>query len=102
MFFGLRKTSDSMVMSLYEYPTVARTWELRFTQPQEDLAIDTDVMYVPWYPVVAIATDIAMNERGEEIGEPGTTVAQRAALHIDNSIAQDSRDQEHKYTFYPN
>lgn len=101
MFFGLEKSNNTILVQLFETPSVVRNWQLMWTLPQDDLFNDTDVMLVPWYPVVAIATDIAMGERGEEIGEPGNTVAQRANLHIDNAIALDARDQPHLTTFFP-
>lgn len=101
MFFGLEHFANTVLVQLFETPLVVRNWQLMFTLPQEDLVNDNDIMLVPWYPVVAIATDIALGERGEEIGEPGNSVAQRANLHIDNAIALDSRDQPHLTTFYP-
>lgn len=101
MFFGLNKTADSVHVELYETPTATRNWTFLWTAPQEDLFNDTDTMFVPWYPVVAIATDIAMNERGEEIGEPGNSLQMRANTHIDNAIGLDSREQPHLTTFFP-
>lgn len=101
IFFGIDHTSNNTHVELLETPLVARDWIIHWTLPQEDLFNDTDAMYVPWYPVVAIATDIALGERGEEIGEPGNTSAQRANLHIDNAIALDSREQPHLTTFFP-
>lgn len=100
MFFGLIHQGGTVTVELFEYPIAVRNWQFCWTLPQPDLVADSDYMLVPWYPVTSIATDIAMNERGEEVGEPGETVAQRAILHISNAIALDGRDQEHKETFY--
>jgi len=99
MFFGTAKQGDTIAVELFEYPIAVRNWQFCWTLPQEDLVNDIDYMLIPHYPVVAIATDIAMAERGEEIGEPGNNVTARAALHIDNAIALDARDQQHKQTF---
>lgn len=99
LFFGLDKVGRSIVVTLFETPIQVRNWRMEWCLPQEDLANDSDTMLVPWYPVTAIALDIAMNERGEEVGEPGETVMMRAQTHIDNAVSQDSRNQPHKYTF---
>jgi hypothetical protein len=100
VFFGLERINRTLIVRLYETPAVStRTWNLMFTQPQEELVLDTDPIYVPWMPVVQIATDIAMNERGEEIGEPGTTLEERVHTHIANAISMDAVEQPHKGTF---
>ena len=46
----------------------AYAMEARFVVPQDELVNDTDVLIVPWRPVVSLATSLAMQERGEELG----------------------------------
>ena len=46
----------------------AYTMEARFVVPQVELVNDTDTMIIPWRPVVSLATSLAMQERGEELG----------------------------------
>lgn len=101
MFFGLKRQDQTIGVNLFETPTVSRNWIFWWTLPQIELAGDSDTMLIPWRPVTAMVIDRAMNERGEEIGEPGTTLAQRAQVHIDNAIGSDSREQPHLTTFFP-
>lgn len=103
IIFGLRKTpTDGMLVELFETPTATRTWTIYFTDPQDDLSDNADILLTPYAPIVQIALDYALNERGEEIGEPGTTVQQRAQMHIANAIALDSLEQDDKTTWSPN
>lgn len=99
--FGTYKTAGGMGIGLYEVPTAPRTWTLFFIQPQEDLSSESDILTIPYTPVILIALDMALNERGEEIGEPGTTVQQRAYTHVANAVGIDAMNQPHLTTFYP-
>ena len=103
--FGLIRynngVTDGILLRMWESPTQARNWRFYFTNPQDDLVNDGDTVLVPWMPIVAIATDIALNERGEELGEPGTTIDQRVRTHIVNAIGVDAQFQEYKSDFIP-
>lgn len=101
IFFAIRKLPGGVSIFLLETPTATRTWTLYFIDPSDDLSADSDVLSIPYAPVVQIALDYALNERGEEIGEPGTTVQQKAFTHIANAVAIDAQEQTHKTTFYP-
>jgi hypothetical protein len=101
--FSIRKSPiGGVAIDLVEYPTISRTWAFLFTYPQDDLVNNLDQMFVPSAPVVQIALDYALNERGEEVGEPGNTVSQKAQIHIANAIALDSLEQDDKTTWSPN
>lgn len=103
IMFGVRKSpTDGVLIELMETPTASRSWRIYFIDPQDDLVNDSDVLLVPSAPVIQITLDYALNERGEETGEPGTTVEQRAILHIANAIALDSLEQDDKTTWSPN
>lgn len=103
IIFGLTKNpTDGVKVELMETPTGSRTWKMYFTNPQDDLSSDSDVLLVPSPPVIQIALDYALNERGEEVGEPGTTVEQRAQMHISNAIALDAIEQDDLTTWAPN
>jgi hypothetical protein len=99
--FGVTKTAGGILLSTLEIPTDVRLWTLYFCDPQDDLSVDTDELRIPYAPIVMIALDYALNERGEEIGEPGTTVERKALTHIANATAIDAQEQAHKTTFYP-
>lgn len=100
IYFATTKLAGGVGIRLFETPTTSRSWALYFVVPQDDLALDADILSVPYSPVIHIALDNALNERGEEIGEPGTTVSERAHMHIANAIAIDAQDQN-RTTFYP-
>ncbi|MDE2097354.1 MAG: hypothetical protein KGL39_08935, partial [Patescibacteria group bacterium] len=105
IYFGLEKynngTNTGIQAILWETPTTVRTWNLYFCNPQADLVNDTDVMYVPWEPVEKIALSIALNERGEELGEPGTTIEDRIQQHLSEAIGNDSTEQDQNTCFWP-
>lgn len=101
IYFGVTKTAGGVSISLFETPTESRTWSLYFVRPQDELSADADVLSVPYAPVVQIALLHALDERGEEIGEPGTTVEDVARVHIANAIAIDAQEEIDKVTFYP-
>lgn len=62
--------------------SVAQTWTLKWYEPQQDLARDgsddSTVILFPRLPVFHWAVFFALNERGEEMGEPGSIAEQLA------------------------
>lgn len=96
--FSVNRGAGTRLLYLWETPTASRTWNIWFVNPQDELSAGSDVLSVPYYPVIQIALDYALNERGEEIGEPGTTVDQKARMHIADAVAIDGQDQPYKAT----
>jgi len=90
MFFGLIRSSTTLTLNLWENPALARTWKLYFKRPQPDLANDTDTLIAPWLPIVLLATNYALNEKGEEVGTPGTIAEQRYMTALQDAIALDA------------
>jgi hypothetical protein len=113
IYFGLERYNDGAKSGLrcilWETPKqdtsgaqqTPRTWNLYFCAPQDDLVNDTDAIYVPWEPVEKIALEIALNERGEELGESGTTIEDRIQKHLSDAIGIDSIEQDHNTIFFP-
>lgn len=105
IYFGLERynngTNTGIRCILWETPSTIRSWNLYFCAPQADLVNNTDAILVPWEPVEKIALDIALNERGEELGEPGTTIENRVQQHLSNAIGTDSLEQDHNTVFFP-
>lgn len=105
IYFGLEKynngTNAGIQCILWETPITVRTWNLYFCNPQDDLVNDDDVILVPWEPVEKIALEIALNERGEELGEPGTTIEDRIEKHLSDAIGNDSTEQDQNTCFWP-
>jgi hypothetical protein len=54
---------------LVDPPPVGRVLAFRFCAPQTEFGVGTETLLVPWRPVVSMATALAMQERGEELGE---------------------------------
>jgi hypothetical protein len=77
----------------------AREYTFRFNSPQEDLADDTDEILIPWAPVVHLAVLYALDERGEEIGEPGSKAWLRYEKALSDAVALDASKDSYKTTF---
>ena len=81
--FSVRRnaTQDGLEIKLYPIPDKVYTVKTKIWIPQEHMEIDgsddaTDIL-VPWEPVFAYAFMTALNERGEEMGEPGNLAERR-------------------------
>lgn len=85
--FSLEASGGNWVMQLLERPTDDLTYELYFKVPQAELEDEEDVITVPWRPVVAYAVMLALNERGEEMGEPGNIAERRYDKALGNAIS---------------
>lgn len=90
--FGVSYGADAITVILAEYPTQVRVWALWFKQPQSELVLDTDVISVPWRPVMMYALMQALHERGEEIGEPGNLAQTEADRYLADAVAMDLRN----------
>lgn len=65
--------------------------EARFVAPQVELALDADTLIVPYRPVVSLATALAMQERGEELGTQSDLFM---SLHMDELARAINNDRE--------
>lgn len=68
-------TSDTVTLQIWPEPNTDRLMRIQFWTPQLDLAVDgTDNLtevFLPEYPLYLGTLFLALNERGEELGEPG-------------------------------
>lgn len=68
-------------MRVYPSPTATRYIKMRFHLPETLIDVDEDadsrVITTPWRPIVKGAVYWALNERGEEMGEPGGLAEKR-------------------------
>jgi hypothetical protein len=64
-------TNENFVptLRLYRNPDDNKIIDVWCTIPQVELASDTDTILVPFRPVVTFATALALDERGEELGQ---------------------------------
>lgn len=100
--FGLsRQTGDGFTVNFDFIPPTGRQYRLYHFTPQEPLEDDADSIVVPWRPVVLLATMYALNERGEELGEPGNLAERKYINALGNAIALDATTARSKLTFTP-
>jgi hypothetical protein len=96
--FAIKPDSDGRGYSLeLLYPSsAARTWESHWYIPQTalegDATDDSTNVLLPAAPLIAGALMFALNERGEEMGEPGNVAERRfhralaAAMELDMQV----------------
>jgi hypothetical protein len=84
-------------------PAGVRNYKIYVKNPQDDLAVASTTITIPWRPVVLAATAIACEERGEELGMDasrwweqyekayGSMVA-REAYEADLTLVPETRD----------
>jgi len=100
--FSVKPDSDGRgyTLELLQGSTTSRTWRTYWYAPQAELAVDgtddsTEVL-LPKRPVFLMALYYALNERGEEMGEPGNVAEQRAmeaaaaAMELDMQVHKTS------------
>lgn len=80
-------TTVRLYVEFYPIPAATRVFEAYFwtkdTELQADGTTDSQVILVPHRPVYHLALMYVLNERGEELGEPGNV----AELRYANSLA---------------
>lgn len=86
-------TDGTLKMWFSAYPSSTVSVTSYWYNPQQDLAVDgtadsTEIL-IPDYPVYLYALMLALNERGEEIGEPGNLAETRAMEAIASAIEAD-------------
>jgi hypothetical protein len=91
-------TGDGWTIFFDGFPT-SRQYAFGFYIPQEDLEEDIDVLTIPSAPVVHLATLYALDERGEEIGEPGSKAWLRYEKSLVDAISLDAHKDSDKAMF---
>lgn len=104
-YFSLRQSPDraGIQMTVWPTPTAARHIRMRFWTPEDAVDPDTDsarTMLVPDRVLYLGTVMLALNERGEEMGEPGNVAERRfydalsAAVEADINVRQHSNRYE--------
>jgi hypothetical protein len=87
------QVEDGWRMLVYPAPTATKNLRLRFHAPEALIDPDTDSpsrqILTPWRPIVLGAIFLALNERGEEMGEPGALAEKRYYAAM---VAEKERD----------
>lgn len=99
VYFSLTQLGDGFQINFLETPLTARNYKFFFIIPQEELDDDADVVTVPWRPIRDLALRYALNERGEEIGEPGNSADRRYQETLNAAISIDAKKDPHKTLF---
>lgn len=97
--FSYSTASAAMAFSFRDDPIELRTYIARMYCPQLDLEDDDDLLLIPWRPVVHLAILYALDERGEEIGEPGSKAWMRFEKSLGDAIALDALSDQDKTMF---
>jgi len=98
--FAVKPTSTgrSYSIELEQDSSTARTWRTFWYVPQAELAVDgtaiSTSILLPERPIYLQALFYALNERGEEMGEPGSLFEQK--VHRAAAAAQEIDMQTHK------
>jgi hypothetical protein len=82
-----------LLIQIDPIPTTVRTYSLGIYTPQaylDSVTDDTTEVTVPSRPVILGAYMLALNERGEELGEPGGLIEQRYLEAKDSAIERDN------------
>lgn len=94
--FSLSTDGATFTVNFLDTPSEVRTYSFYFFIPQDDLSSASTVMTIPWKPVVNLAHLYALDERGEEIGEPGSKAWLRYDNSLSDAIALDAKYSGHK------
>lgn len=81
-------------LRLYRNPDASRNLSAWFTIPQSELANDTDPLLVPFRPVVSLATALALEERGEELGQDSALYFNRYNMELVRAQLLDANQAE--------
>ena len=105
--FALRQDGDGFKLALWPAPDASTgIFELRFHTPETVLSSESSTtattVLAPERPLVLGALYLALNERGEELGEPGNVAEQRyyKALAAAKEADQMNSGRTNKFEFY--
>jgi hypothetical protein len=92
--FSLRQSPDRAGLEMLIYPAASETRHIRmgFWTPEGEIDTDADdsrTLLVPHRPLILGTIMLALNERGEELGEPGNIAERRFYDALSASIELD-------------
>jgi hypothetical protein len=97
---AVTKNSDGTWKIVFDgKPASDREYRVYFYEPQAELETSSTEILVPWRPVVHLALLYALDERGEEIGEPGSKAWMRYEQSLTDAISMDSIGNSSKLNF---
>lgn len=83
--------NNGIIVTLDAVPDSTYLMAMKVFKPEEeiDVTVPGRVIKAPWYPVYCGALMFALNERGEELGEPGHIAEQRFNAALDRAKETD-------------
>lgn len=95
--FSFSTPAGIPTLRLLNPPPAGRSMIVRMHLPSDDLSGPTDVLYIPFAPVVMRATALAFDERGEELGSPLTDWTARYEAALQEAIDRDTPVDQQTY-----
>ena len=92
-------SQNGLVVHFPIAPAGVRNYKFYVKNPQDDLALASTELTVPWRPVVLAATAIACEERGEELGLDASRWWEQYESALGSMIAREGY--EHDNTLVP-
>jgi hypothetical protein len=106
-YFAIIQNDDGWRLAVWPTPDNSDTeinmqWWIPEAAIAGETATTTDTVKVPYRPLVLGALMMALNERGEELGEPGNLAEQRyyAALGVAKETDIQNAGRVNRYEFY--
>ena len=82
-------TTGAGIFTLVGPPPVNRTLLISMKVPQDEFSLGTEIISVPWRPIVSFASFMACEERGEELSERSSLYLDRHNQELERAIEQD-------------
>lgn len=89
-FFSYQSNTSGGIFTFVQAPQGGRIINMHMKIPQDEFSLGTEIILVPWRPVVSWATFLAMEERGEELSEKSSLYMDRHNQELQRSIEQDT------------
>lgn len=86
-FYFVAGQSPSLILT--QTPNPSRSITLVMVVPQDEFTLGTETLLVPWRPVVSLAYALANDERGEELGQDGQLLFNKANDDLAVAIGRD-------------
>jgi hypothetical protein len=103
-YFSLRMSPDrdGLSMTVWPPPDAAKHIRMRMWTPEDEIDVTADddtTLLVPSRPLILGTIMLALNERGEELGEPGNVAERRYYEARSAAIELDMKRKEHADEF---
>ena len=97
---GVDATTGSVKLRLFPTPDAVYQLQVFGDLKKADLSTDADTPFVPDRPIILLATAMAIEERGENGGQPSVYAFQVAQTALADEIALDAAKNPHLTTWY--